>query len=124
MLIANEVLTAVEIARIVLRRDRHSLPLRLTNVTRGLFRNVKNVPHFKQHGWFYAKVVGTISPDNKKVSSRHRHSHARKVPPHKRFFVQDLVQDAAHPSCDSPDTFSRRFALGASDVCLVVGEEK
>ena len=29
-----------------------------------------------------------------------------------------LVGDAAHPSCDSPNT-SRRFALGASDVCLV-----
>ena len=26
--------------------------------------------------------------------------------------------DAAHPSCDSPNT-SRRFALGASNVCLV-----
>ena len=37
-----------------------------------------------------------------------------KSPPHKRF----LVEDAAHSSCDSPDT-SRRFALFASNVCLV-----
>ena len=27
-------------------------------------------------------------------------------------------KDAVHPSCDSPNT-SRRFALGASNVCLV-----
>ena len=30
-----------------------------------------------------------------------------------------FLEDAAHPSCDSPNT-SRRFALGASNVCLVV----
>ena len=32
--------------------------------------------------------------------------------------VLSRIQLTAHPSCDSPNT-SRRFALGASDVCLV-----
>ena len=36
-------------------------------------------------------------------------------PPHKRLL---WCQDASHPSCDSPNT-SRRFELGARDVCLV-----
>ena len=33
--------------------------------------------------------------------------------------TNDSWKDAVHPSCDSPNT-SRRFALGASNVCLVV----
>ena len=41
--------------------------------------------------------------------------HMQESPPHKRFL---LSSDAAHPSCDSPNT-SRRVALGASNVCLV-----
>ena len=37
-------------------------------------------------------------------------------PSHKQFLV--LIGCSSHPSCDSPNT-SRRFALGASNVCLV-----
>ena len=63
-------------------------------------------------------VSGVATPENK-VTHWRCHPSARKSEKGAEVrLTSGSWKDSVHPSCDSPNT-SRRFALGASNVCLV-----
>ena len=74
------------------------------------------------YGLTTTAMHGMSTPPSRTGSAPTRSKQARiarcQSPPHKRF----VVGCCSHPSCHSPNT-SQRFALGASNVCLV-GENR
>ena len=64
-------------------------------------------------------VSGVATPENKSITHWRCHSYARKKAQGAEVrLTSGSWKDAVYSSCDSPN-ISRRFALGASNVCLV-----